>query len=44
MEIRRKRQTIKDENHGEYEDTIEWMDEDFEPDYFILEETNSMLA
>jgi hypothetical protein len=35
---------IKDKNHEEYEDTIEWMGTDFDPDYFDIDDTNEALA
>jgi len=34
---------ISNPEHDEYEDTIEWLGEDFDPEYFNLEETNSIL-
>jgi hypothetical protein len=35
---------INDPEHPDYEDTIEWMDEEFDPEYFDLEKTNEILA
>jgi hypothetical protein len=34
---------LKDPNHEEYESYMEWLDEDFDPEYFNKNEVNEML-
>ncbi len=34
---------IKDPSHPEYNETFDWLGEDFDPDYFNLEKVNEML-
>jgi hypothetical protein len=36
-------EVLKDPNHEEYEDILEWMGEDFDPDEFDIEEVNRVL-
>ncbi len=35
---------IKDENHPEYEEMLEWLGDDYDPKYFDKDEINKMLA
>ncbi len=37
-------ETIKDSAHSEYEDMLEWLGSDFDPEYFSLSETNEILS
>ena len=34
---------LKNKNHPEYEDIIEWIGEEFDPDYFNINEVNELL-
>ena len=35
---------LKDPSHPEYEDWREWVDDEFDPEFFDLDETNQLLA
>ena len=35
---------LKDPEHPEYEDTVEWLGEEFDSEAFNIDETNEMLA
>ena len=34
---------LKDSNHEEYEEYIEWLEDDFNPEYFDKDEINQLL-
>lgn len=36
-------EVIRDENNPEYDDMIDWLGDDFDPEYFDLNETNKIL-
>lgn len=37
-------EAIQDPKHPEYEEFMEWLGDDFDPEYFDLDETNQLLA
>jgi hypothetical protein len=37
-------ETIKDSDHPDHEDMLEWLGEDFDPEYFNVRKINELLA